>query len=303
MLKPPNFRYVAISLVLFALVGLTTGASLIWAVGTDKAADLIVKLLAVECSILFIFAALVSYLVIQYLIKSGDNLRELLKLVRPLQAAAFTSLQQKSLDDLFSQIEATIQLESIYGFDHVLPPSRGWAASPDLLIQVIDAIRTQKPKLVVELGSGLSTVWIAKALKENGGGKLVSLDHEDFFANKTAEVLAKSGLSEWVDLRVSSLEEQIWPEGSELWYAPSTYQDLTDIDVLLVDGPPKRKGIKTYRWPAMWALDSKLSKNAVVILDDAFRDAELELGQTWAERSNFEFNLPALEKQAVVLKR
>ena len=42
------------------------------------------------------------------------------------------------------------------------------AASPDFLKLVVETILTEKPILVVELGSGISTILAGKALEKNG---------------------------------------------------------------------------------------------------------------------------------------
>lgn len=70
-------------------------------------------------------------------------------------------------------------------------------------------VTTLKPQLVVETGtfSAVSTLWIAEALKENGLGKIVSCEYDAKVYARAAERIAKSGLSDWIELRnESSLE-------------------------------------------------------------------------------------------------
>ncbi len=73
-------------------------------------------------------------------------------------------------------------------------------------------ITTIKPNLVVETGSflGVSTLWIAEGLKRNGFGKIISCEFDPIVYNKATENIAKSGLSEWIELRnESSLEMHV----------------------------------------------------------------------------------------------
>ncbi len=42
------------------------------------------------------------------------------------------------------------------------------AASPDFFKLLVETILSEKPKLVVELGSGISTILTGKALEKNG---------------------------------------------------------------------------------------------------------------------------------------
>jgi predicted O-methyltransferase YrrM len=73
-------------------------------------------------------------------------------------------------------------------------------------------ITTVKPELVVETGSflGVSTLWIAEGMKQNGFGKIISCELDPVVFAKAHEKVAASGLSSWIDLRnESSLEMKI----------------------------------------------------------------------------------------------
>jgi predicted O-methyltransferase YrrM len=209
---------------------------------------------------------------------------------------------RRELANLFHQVEATIQLESIYGFNHPLPPSRSWAVSPDLIVEILNQIRDNQPKLIVELGSGLSTVWIARMLEREGCGKLVSIDHDAKFAQKTSEQLAIHKLGAHVDLRVGALEKQAWGDETQNWYPKSLLDGIEKIDLLLVDGPPKNDS-GTYRWPAMWELESRMNSRAVIILDDVIRQEEADLAKAWAEFGKYKLEIKNLEKRAGILSR
>ncbi|MEO6803069.1 MAG: class I SAM-dependent methyltransferase [Granulicella sp.] len=73
-------------------------------------------------------------------------------------------------------------------------------------------VTTIKPELVVETGSflGVSTLWIAEALKANGFGKIISCEYDPVVFAKAKEKIAASGLADWIELRnESSLEMKI----------------------------------------------------------------------------------------------
>jgi predicted O-methyltransferase YrrM len=72
-------------------------------------------------------------------------------------------------------------------------------------------VTTLKPELIVETGSflGVSTVWMAEGLRENGFGRIVSCELDPVVFAKAQEKIAASGLGEWIELHnVSSLELQ-----------------------------------------------------------------------------------------------
>lgn len=73
-------------------------------------------------------------------------------------------------------------------------------------------VTTIKPEVVVETGSflGVSTLWIAKALRANGFGKIISCEFDPVVFAKAKEKIAATDLAEWIELRnESSLEMQV----------------------------------------------------------------------------------------------
>lgn len=96
-------------------------------------------------------------------------------------------------------------------------------AEAEVLEFLYTLVTTIKPSLVVETGSflGVSTLWIAKALKANGFGKIVSCEFDPVVFAKAQEKIAASGLAEWIELRnESSLEMRI--EGTiDLFFSDS----------------------------------------------------------------------------------
>jgi predicted O-methyltransferase YrrM len=96
-------------------------------------------------------------------------------------------------------------------------------AEAEVLEFIRTLVTTTKPALVVETGSflGVSTLWIAEALKSNGFGKIISCEFDPVVFEKAKEKIATSGLSEWIELRnESSLEMHI--EGTiDLFFSDS----------------------------------------------------------------------------------
>ena len=73
-------------------------------------------------------------------------------------------------------------------------------------------VTTTKPKLVVETGTfmGISTLWMAEGLKQNGAGKIVTCEFDPVVCEKARERIEESGLRKWIDLRnESSLEMKV----------------------------------------------------------------------------------------------
>ena len=122
-----------------------------------------------------------------------------------------------------------------------LPPLGTWAASPDLLVGLWRIIRDKRPARVLEIGSGLSTLVMACALEQNQqGGELVALEDHPHFANQTRRQLAEHGLEGRARVLDAPLQTQHVAGRHGLWYTLSSLDGLTDVDLLLVDGPGMR---------------------------------------------------------------
>jgi predicted O-methyltransferase YrrM len=73
-------------------------------------------------------------------------------------------------------------------------------------------VTTTKPELIVETGSfmGVSTLWLAQGLKENGFGRVISCEWDATVFAKAKERVEKSAVKEWIELRnESSLEMNV----------------------------------------------------------------------------------------------
>lgn len=170
-----------------------------------------------------------------------------------------------------------------------MPKLRGWAASPDVLSVVVRHIDRLRPGLVVECGSGASTVWIGYALRRVGHGRLVAIEHEAVYAERTRDLVAEHGLDDIVEVRYAPLTK-IEPDivtvdgdrvtTADRWYDPSVLIDLVGIGVLFVDGPPEATG-RQARYPAVPTLFPRCTEDAVIILDDTVRPDEKAMGERW----------------------
>ncbi|MDQ1292588.1 MAG: hypothetical protein QG608_468 [Actinomycetota bacterium] len=191
---------------------------------------------------------------------------------------------RKALQTDLRQAEALVNLRAGFDVRAPLPMSRGWAASPDVLLTLVDLVLTRRPRLIVEAGSGLSTLWFCYALERLGAGRVVSLDHDPHFAELTRRRLQLHGLEHRAEIRVSQLQPVEHPELSapQPWYSPEHVADLEKIDLLFVDGPPASTGPRS-RMPALPILRERLSPGALIVLDDLVREDEQEILRRWQE--------------------
>ena len=204
----------------------------------------------------------------------------------------------------FRQLEALQNLSAVLPANDVLPATRGWAASPDLLMVLVDLVITERPSLVVECGSGASTLWLALAMRRfEIDGRIVALDHDPVFGAKTRDLLARHNVRDLTEVRDAPLESFSLEGETYSWYARRAWEDLKGIDLLFVDGPPATTGHQA-RYPALPLLSGSLSPVATAVLDDLVVPDMQKVLRLWLDAyPDFGSEILPLEKQAAVLRR
>jgi predicted O-methyltransferase YrrM len=113
--------------------------------------------------------------------------------------------------------------------------------------------RASKATRIVEFGTsmGVSTVYLAAALRDNGGGHLIGSELESSKAAHARANLTAAGLGELVDIRVGD--------------ALQTLADVSgEIDLLLLDG-----AFSLYL-PVLKLLEPHLKNGALILAENAF---------------------------------
>lgn len=166
-----------------------------------------------------------------------------------------------------------------------LPNLGSWKADTGFLTLLTDHVLAAKPRIVVELGAGATSLVLARCLQINGVGELISFDQHADFVAATGEWLADNGLS--ADLRGVPLvpSPDGWPG---LWYELNGLPE--QIDLLVIDGPPWT--IHPYVRGSAETLFDRISPGGVVMLDDAARPGERVVAARWRKRwPDFDFRL------------
>lgn len=144
----------------------------------------------------------------------------------------------------------------------------GWSLDRAAALELAAFYRRTQPRVVVEAGSGYSTV-IAGEYARDTGATVLSLDHDRVYADRTRGLLSSHGLDRYVTVRHAPLTNIPTPTG-----VPAPWYDTNlpdEIDFALVDGPPGTIG----RRGAMYGLMPYLNPIGwCVWLDDADRDGE-----------------------------
>jgi predicted O-methyltransferase YrrM len=162
----------------------------------------------------------------------------------------------------------------------------GWAADAILIHNTVRLIVEVRPKLVVECGSGTSTIVIGRCLRALGHGQIISLEHEAEHARSTSDLVRLHALDGVVTVVTTPLIPVNTGTESGLWYGTEYERLITDpIDVVLVDGPPGSVGPRA-RYPAIPVLKSRLAPECWVLLDDGDRPDERAIAHAWRSELN-----------------
>lgn len=202
----------------------------------------------------------------------------LLVLGVPIMAAGLVLYQ---LRETGGRTRALINVRPLLG---ELPvPLGGWAMDPRLGELIVETMQRRRPRLMLECGSGSSTILTAEVLRTFGSGRLISIEHDAVFAEETRQRLRERGLEPWAEVITAPLVPRDVEGTTRTWYDVDVDRQITgQIDLLVVDGPPRRAA-ELARYPAVPVLRSHFADGCIVLLDDGNRPDERTIARMWAK--------------------
>lgn len=207
-------------------------------------------------------------------------------------------LLQKNSYNTSKQIESFISLNK-YINHHEIPLSfHGWPISPDIGLTLIDYIENKNVDIVLEFGSGTSSVLFAKAFKLANSDThnwclkrpIISFEHNEEYLEKTSELLSSHNCRDMVNLTHAPLIDFEYNEQEKFLYydceevikeLSESLGDKKKTALILIDGPPGVTN-KNARFPALPILLNHMSKHRlIVVMDDYSRDDEKQTFELW----------------------
>ena len=170
---------------------------------------------------------------------------------------------------------------------------------PGGLVAVCNDIVLNDRRRIVELGSGISTVLLARLLAQVSAGgdrRLAAVEHDARWRRWVVGQLAREAIGD----HIAVLDAPLQPRpaaGSSAWYEEAAVDAGLDsvmggdlIDLLVVDGPPAfADGLGLARHPALPVLRARLAPDATVVLDDVERSGEQEVLRRWEDEFGLDF--------------
>ena len=252
------------------------------------------------------------------LIRLKEQSQQLASVRRAIDATV-----RKEAANAVSQLQAHANLQRYLSEGQLMPELHGWPVSPDLAVLLIGLVEANDYDLVIEFGSGTSTllmaIALARAAKRRHLGTpavQVAFEHLPTFHQQTHSLLERAGVAAAVQLELAGL--QPWKSAQGTQYAFYACQEKLDATVrampapiaralLVVDGPPAATGMHA-RYPALPIVLASLRGVALdVLLDDHARPEEQEVSKMWladleAAGRSTAVSTPNLEKGACLLQ-
>jgi hypothetical protein len=153
----------------------------------------------------------------------------------------------------------------------------------DLKVITNEIIKRRRTHVsMVELGSGVSTLFFSKVLEKLGAGnRLDSFEADMSWFVYVRDLLKRNKVSDRYRVHLIRYVSG----GSYTWFDQSMITKTIPrhgIDFLVVDAPPDTFGSRV-REPAVPFLLPFLKRNSVVFLHDAKRDGEIAVSEKWQE--------------------
>ncbi|MGH2642320.1 MAG: hypothetical protein ACRDE2_00100 [Chitinophagaceae bacterium] len=147
-----------------------------------------------------------------------------------------------------------------------------------------DKLQKIKPKIIIETGSGISTLMFAKYMQTTcPNGRVISLEQDEKEKIRVQKLLFKNNLSSFVKILYAPLNSAghyDFNKNTLLFYLSGRKADF-----LMIDGPCGWEGIREY---VMDDLLDYMNLGASWFADDSFRDGELNFLKRWENRKDID---------------
>ena len=174
-----------------------------------------------------------------------------------------------------------ILTDLIYGWGN-----EAWSAKDEYLACCIDhALKSNGP--ILECGSGLSTILLGAVAKRQGQLHWV-LEHKPAWATKVQNYLNNYQLDSVVYSR------PLKDYGDFCWYDAPLDKMSDSFFMVVCDGPPGRT--KGGRYGLIPTMRERLQSGCVILLDDAYREAELKIAKRWGSELGARFAIQGISK-------
>ena len=219
-----------------------------------------------------------------------------------------TNHLDKKLASTAKLIENVVGLQNYLNTGDLPLNQQGWSINTDLVMFLIEKLEAEKYDLIIEFGSGNSTVLFGKVMMKMLSNqqqsesscdsdipkRVLTFEHNTHYYEQSSAKLRQTGVDHMVELVHAPLVEYDHQDNQYLYYdcdkalskMSKYFEKKTPKILVLVDGPPGDTGIHA-RFPALPKLLKYFSQaNIDLILDDYIRPEEKAVADNWIELVN-----------------
>lgn len=164
-----------------------------------------------------------------------------------------------------------------------------WTIDGQTITFLERVIRTVRPNVILEFGSGVSTLCLATFLSLTGGEKVISIEQDEDHLQATESSLRRAGLLEFAELHLVPVgpvrvgqDETVCYQLTELDPFP-LFERI--VDLVFIDGPAGEGPVRFGTLPMVLPY---LSAECVFFMDDGLRDEEIETASRWQQMSKID---------------
>lgn len=174
-------------------------------------------------------------------------------------------------------------------------PRTGMSLSAHSLSYLLNEILINNRTNIIEFGSGISTILMAKlAVTNKIKLKITSVDEDNDWIIKLNEILSLENLQQFVEFIYAPIKNSYSQNRQYLWYDEDILnKEIKNqrFDMIIVDGPKAYEdGKSLIRYGALPFIFNKLQEDFVVFLDDINRVGEKSIITNWENEFNLKFN-------------
>lgn len=161
---------------------------------------------------------------------------------------------------------------------------------------IINDILINKRSNIIEFGSGISSIIIARFIKiENISAKLYSIEGNEGWFNYLESIIKEENLEDYITLIYAPLTKCSISKNNLEWYDIEKIEkgiNNMTFDTVIIDGPEAyEKHIEMARYPALIYIYEKLNIRYSIFLDDSTRNGEKKIRALWENKLNIKFKL------------
>lgn len=209
------------------------------------------------------------------------------KFVKTNLIRIFSMMSRKNMDSIEKHLQDLKALALLPLFDGYIPWTEA-SIRPSAISAILNEILFNDRKAILECGSGISTMYIAKAMSRVNG-TIYSIDHSEEWLQIVDNRLKREGIprENYLLIHAPLTNCRIALDGNK-WYDIERLDEIKsrEFDMLIVDGPGAAAKEDSFaRYPAFPFFKNNLKENFAIILDDISRNGEKIIAEKWSKDS------------------